>query len=851
MAKVARAVQYAHDQSILHRDLKPGNILLDGRGEPLVSDFGLAKWLDTTSDITRTLTIFGTPGYIAPEQARGPAANLTPAADVYSLGAILFNLFTGRPPFLGEHALAVIQQAAEKPAPKLRSLAPNADRDLETICAKCLEREPHARYGSAGDLAEDLERWLEGRPIKTRRVLPQTRAWRWSRRNPVLVGTAAACLFVGAASIWFLWQAGWLQQISIAAKTLFLSPKQAAEQAKLHQALVEYPNVDVELKYSHVGYRNADSRASTPERLYSTLGSRVVSDPRQLREKLPKFAEAVKRNPDAPRYERACAVYLGKDYAESERLSLTAADEAQKASPSAIADTVRALQLAAWSACKMGEFTRAREHLGEAESLIDQSRNPQEWAEVQWAIATVLLTKNDTAGEAEGIVRRVVEVRTHIFGPEHRETLSARRLLALCLLGQAKCPEAEVEFRDLIRLDERILGPEHPESIWSHWDLVTVLSGDFGYADPEACLVEMRYVVKLREKVLGPEHPDTMNARGGLNVMLANLGHYTEAIAQQRELLAVERKVLGPEDIFTILTLYNLGTNLGQIGEFREAEATLREAFQLREKTLGAENSATLYCRAGLAVVLAAQHRDLEAEAEAREVVKVSGRSADREGWGRDYLGAVLDKQGRYPEAEAQLRQALGMLEKASGRTGANARLCRGHLAATLWYQGKNAEAESVLRELIALHERALGAQAYRSGENLYDRGRLSEEACDLTPLTCRILLANTLRDQGKYAEAEVRYKDVIQVEENVLGPEQRDTLNACYNYAYQLAHQGKRDVAKALAERAAKGAAKTLPLNDPDRQEYTKFLEILEKGQPITMPYMKFHEIFLSGKQT
>jgi serine/threonine-protein kinase len=182
MAKVARAVQYAHVQGILHRDLKPGNILLDGRGEPLVSDFGLAKWLDTTSDVTRTLTIFGTPGYIAPEQARGPAAKLTSAADVYSLGAILFDLFTGRPPFLGEHALAVIQQAAEKPAPKLRSLEPALDRDLQTICARCLEREPSARYHSAGDLAEDLERWLQSRPIVARPVLPSTRIWRWLER---------------------------------------------------------------------------------------------------------------------------------------------------------------------------------------------------------------------------------------------------------------------------------------------------------------------------------------------------------------------------------------------------------------------------------------------------------------------------------------------------------------------------------------------------------------------------------------------------------------------------------------------------------------------------------------------
>src|ERR1043166_43831 len=110
MAKVARAVQYAHEYGILHRDLEPGNVLLDGRGEPFVTDFGLAKWLDTSTDLTRTLTIFGTPGYIAPEQAKGAAAKLTPAADVYSLGAVLFDLFTGRPPFLGEHALAVIQQ---------------------------------------------------------------------------------------------------------------------------------------------------------------------------------------------------------------------------------------------------------------------------------------------------------------------------------------------------------------------------------------------------------------------------------------------------------------------------------------------------------------------------------------------------------------------------------------------------------------------------------------------------------------------------------------------------------------------------------------------------------------------
>ena len=201
MAKVAQAVQYAHEQGVLHRDLKPGNILLDGRGEPLVSDFGLARCEEIASHLTRSLTSFGTPGYIAPEQADGPAAQLTPAADIYSLGAILFELLTGHPPFVGDNVFAVMKQSAEKPAPKLRTLAPHLDRDLETICARCLEREPAARYQSAGSLAEDLRNWLEGRHINARPVSRRARLWRWSSRNRLLAASLVAASLLGAFSV--------------------------------------------------------------------------------------------------------------------------------------------------------------------------------------------------------------------------------------------------------------------------------------------------------------------------------------------------------------------------------------------------------------------------------------------------------------------------------------------------------------------------------------------------------------------------------------------------------------------------------------------------------------------------
>ena len=157
MAKVARAIQYAHARGILHRDLKPANILLDGHGEPLVSDFGLATWLDSVSDLTHSLTIFGTPGYIAPEQANpamAKAAKLTPAADVYSLGAILFDLLTGRPPFLGEHALAVIQQAESKPGAQTAFACANAGQGSGNNLRKMFG----ARSGCALSL-----RWRFGR----------------------------------------------------------------------------------------------------------------------------------------------------------------------------------------------------------------------------------------------------------------------------------------------------------------------------------------------------------------------------------------------------------------------------------------------------------------------------------------------------------------------------------------------------------------------------------------------------------------------------------------------------------------------------------------------------------------
>jgi len=208
LVSISEAVHFAHENGILHRDLKPANILLDKDAQPLVTDFGLAKQLAGESSLTESGAIVGTACYMAPEQASGQASSLTSAADVYSLGAILYEMLTGRPPFKAETAweTLLLVRSEEPVAP--RRLQPKVPRDLETICLTCLRKEPSKRYSGAKILADDLRRFIDGKPIRARPVGIAERSWRWCRRKPLvasLAGTIIVLILSSLAGLTGLW----------------------------------------------------------------------------------------------------------------------------------------------------------------------------------------------------------------------------------------------------------------------------------------------------------------------------------------------------------------------------------------------------------------------------------------------------------------------------------------------------------------------------------------------------------------------------------------------------------------------------------------------------------------------
>jgi TolB-like protein/Tfp pilus assembly protein PilF/tRNA A-37 threonylcarbamoyl transferase component Bud32 len=260
IAKVARTVHYAHEHGILHRDIKPGNILLDQKGEPHLTDFGLARLVESESTVTRTMEVLGTPSYMAPEQAVGNNAAISSVTDVYGLGAVLYQLLTGQPPFAGGTTYETIRLLCDTEPRQPRLLNPKIDRDLSTICLKSLEKDPKRRYASALALAEDLERWLKHQPIRARHTGVFTRGRKWVRRNPTISIMATMLLALAAPLGVVIWKSEFVRQ-PVTTGIAVLPFENLGEQ-KENAAFVDGLQDDILTKLAKIGDLKVISRTS-------------------------------------------------------------------------------------------------------------------------------------------------------------------------------------------------------------------------------------------------------------------------------------------------------------------------------------------------------------------------------------------------------------------------------------------------------------------------------------------------------------------------------------------------------------------------------------------------------------
>ena len=446
-------------------------------------------------------------------------------------------------------------------------------------------------------------------------------------------------------------------------------------------------------------------------RTYEELGKQLGLDPVALKQQLPGFAAQLRKSPTATTYERANAAYVAKDYNEAERLALVAADEAQRASPPKSSEAIRAFELAGWSAEKRIDYAEALAHFQDAEKLTDRTRDPLEWARVQFGVGMVYYDRGQYS-DAERLFREVLKERERVLGAEHADTLAARNNLEDALYYQGKYAEDEEQIRILMALKEKALGPEHPDTLKTRNNLGTLLFAEGKYAEAET---EFRAVLKLKEKVLGSEDGDTVSTRNNLASTLAAEGKYAESEAQFRAVVKIEEKAFGAEHPNTLATRDNLAELMDKEGKYAEAEIEEREVLKLDEKVLGPEHPDTLTTRTNLAGMLLHQGRYTEAETEARQVTRLEEKVLGPEHPAtldvRDSLAEAIAGQGRYSEAETEYRSILTLKEKVLGIEHPDTLETCFNLASCLRAEGKASEARAFAQRAADEARKSLGPE--------------------------------------------------------------------------------------------------------------------------------------------
>ena len=611
--QVADALHYAHSHGVLHRDVKPGNLLLDSQGNIWLTDFGLAKD-DLGLDLTESGAHVGTRRYMAPECFERPGDELS---DVFGLGLTLYELLAWQSAFQDSPV-----PCARQVIP-LSQLVPNVPRDLETIIHKSIEPDPQRRYASAGELAADLQRFSAGEPIRARRISWFERGGRWCRRNPALAaltGLVALLLVMLAtgsimAAVHFSQQAEEARGL-VADRERAVRTRQAAlaSQEKAYRTSEE-SRLDAEHNAKRA---RAVTRFLVSDMISDLQPSRRRGKPLTVRSVLDRASRRVENAfVDQPETEASVRQALGRAYQalglnrEAEEQLSAAVCQATAALGKDHSETLITVSLLANS---IGNRGRYREALPLHQQAVDglskihsEDHHYPLAARHNLALCLLNLGRNQDALERFQEVR---ERRVHVLGPEHPETLKTDNNLASCLKGLGRRDEARRLHERTLEIRLRVLGEDHPETLGTMNNLAQLvsLSGEHRKAQE---LYERTLAVKRR--TLGPEHPLTLNTMHNLATCLYRQGAYQQSLELNRQTLAIRRRVLDPDHPSLLKNQCNLGASLLKLGRSQEARPLLEETLLKQRTVRGHDHAETLVTHHRLALCLEALGRTDEA----------------------------------------------------------------------------------------------------------------------------------------------------------------------------------------------------------------------------------------------
>ena len=756
---IAQAVQYAHDQGVIHRDLKPGNILLDRLGKPRITDFGLAKLTESGSDLTGTGQILGTPGYMPPEQAAAQVSAVGRLSDIYSLGAILYCLLTGRPPFQAASAIETLRQVQEQDPLAPRQLNPAIPLDLDTIALKCLEKSPTRRYASAQQVADELGRFADGRPIVARPIGTTARLVRWCRRKPAVAALSAASIVATAIAIGVL-------LVSRAAVNSALNDKIAAfeklqiEERKVREAL-------------------AAKTAALEREQMALLGQQsAVRHERMAREDEVAQRLEVERQKSLVEEQRDRAIAAERTAKEEKEFARESQADTEAFSDFLVHDVLSVARPEKVQG-GLGVNITVAQALEAAESKLEQRFKGRPLAE---AIARDAMGKTfrnlDKAALAEKHLRRAVELREQELGPDDPQTLDSRNSLGVALMYLGRAAEALELHIETQRRFLATLGEDHQETLMNMSNLAEAYR-KAGMIDKAMPLLEQSF--EKMEAKLGPDHPETVRCMSNLGLAYQQNGKLEMALALLERALQKREAEFGLNHSKTLSSMNNLASAYHSAGRIDESLQLHDQALQRQIAALGPDhldvltsmnNLATTYHSAGRIDRAVELHQRVLARLKAKLGVDHSYTLGSMMN-----LGSSFQSAGKADQAEPLFREAIAGWRRLPGDHQARILQCQRCLAACYVDLPQLEKGETVWRELVALGKAQPGppSSQYASdlaslAQNLLRQNKPAEAEPFLresllireklqpgvwATLQCKSWLVDSLLEQQKYSDAE------------------------------------------------------------------------------------------------